>query len=193
MWHKNGAMAPPRPPRRPRPLDSKRLAELALRYVGRYATTRAKLRAYLARKIRERGWSDSTEPDLDRLADRFCELGYVDDSAYALAKAQSLSSRGYGKRRLDEKLRLAGIDDEDGAEARELADGRAVDSALRFAERRRIGPFAAGAGDSNQREKAISAMVRAGHPYGLARAIAELRPGATVDIDDLRQQSRMTP
>jgi hypothetical protein len=36
-------------------------------------------------------------------------------------------------------------------------------------------------------------MVRAGHPYGLARAIAELQPGATVDIDDLRQQSRMAP
>ena len=193
MWHKNGVMAPPRPLRRPRPLDSKRLQELALRYVGRYATTRAKLRAYLARKVRERGWSESTEPDLDRLAARFAELGYVDDAAYALTKAQSLSSRGYGKRRLDEKLRLAGIEEEDRAEARGHADARAVDSALRFAERRRIGPYAASACDPKQREKAIAAMVRAGHPFGLARAIAELRPGTNVDLDELRQQSRIGP
>ena len=191
MWHKNGAMAPPRPLRRPPPLDSKRLAELALRYVGRYATSRAKLRAYLARKIRERGWSDSAEPDLDRLAARFCELGYVDDAAYALAKSQALSNRGYGKRRLDEKLRLAGIDEADSAEARDHADTRAVDSALRFAERRRIGPYAANASDPRQREKAISAMVRAGHPFALARAIAALRPGAIVDIEELREQSRI--
>jgi regulatory protein len=184
-------MAPPTPLRRPRPLDSKQLAELALRYVGRYATTRAKLRAYLARKIRERGWSESTEPDLDQLAARLCELGYVDDAAYALAKSQALSNRGYGKRRLDEKLRMAGIDEADGAEARDHADARAVDSALRFAERRRIGPYASMPGDPKQRDRAIAAMVRAGHPFSLARAIAALRPGATVDMEELREQARI--
>jgi regulatory protein len=185
-------MAPPRPHRRAPPLDSRRLQELALRYVGRYATTRAKLRAYLARKVRERGWSESTEPELDRLAARLCELGYVDDAAYALAKSQTLSSRGYGKRRLQEKLRLAGIDDADGAAARDHADGQAIDAALRFAERRRIGPFAAAAPDPKQRERLIAAMVRAGHPFGLARAIALLPPGATADAEELREQARLT-
>lgn len=193
MWHKNGAMAPPRPPRRPPPLDSSRLQELALRYVGRYATTRAKLRAYLARKVRERGWSESTEPDLDRLAASFCELGYIDDAAYALAKSRALTSRGYGKRRLQDKLRLAGIEDADGAAARDHADAEAIDAALRFAERRRIGPFAVAEADPGQREKAIAALIRAGHPFGLARAIAALGPGATVDVEELREQAGLRP
>jgi regulatory protein len=175
--------------RRP-PLDSKRLEEAAVRYVGRYATTRAKLRAYLSRKLRERGWSETVEPDLDSLANRFCELGYIDDAAYALAKSQALTGRGYGKRRLSEKLRAAGVDDEDSGEARDHADAQAVESALRFAERRRIGPFArAAADDPKQREKAIAAMVRAGHPFGLARAIARLDPGGRVDVDALREQA----
>src|SRR5579864_6680816 len=91
---------------------------MALRYVGRFATTRAKLTAYLWRKVRERGWNDKAEPDFDALAQRFCELGYLDDAAYALAKSRSLSSRGYGRHRLEQKLRLAGISDEDGAAAR---------------------------------------------------------------------------
>jgi regulatory protein len=45
-----------RPRRALPPLDQAALQELALRYVGKYATTRAKLRAYLGRKLRERGW-----------------------------------------------------------------------------------------------------------------------------------------
>ena len=114
-------MARLRSPPAPVPLDLARLEELALRYVGRYATTRVKLIGYLARKLRERGWAGAREPDLEALAGRFSELGYVDDAAYALAKSHALSSRGYGKRRLEDKLRMAGVGDEDGAAAREHA------------------------------------------------------------------------
>jgi regulatory protein len=167
------------------PLDSGRLEELALRYVGRYATTRAKLTAYLARKIREQGWGEEREPDLDAIASRFSELGYVDDAAYALAKSRSLSSRGYGRRRLDDKLRMAGIDEEDAAEARAHADDKAVDAALRYAERRRIGPFGSVTGNPRQRDKAIAAMLRAGHSFALAKAIASLPPGAEINREQL--------
>src|SRR5437868_985695 len=96
------------------PLTQAALQELALRYVGKYATTRAKLRTYLARKVRERGWDEQREPDFEALADRFAELGYIDDAAYAMTKSRSLSARGYGKRRLAETLRNAGVNDEDG-------------------------------------------------------------------------------
>ena len=68
------------------PLDESRLNELALRYVGRFATTRAKLRSYLARKLRERGWGGEREPDVAAIAERFAAQGYIDDSSYALAK-----------------------------------------------------------------------------------------------------------
>ena len=179
--------------RRPRarvPIDAKRLEELALRYVERYATSRAKLIQYLARKLRERGWSGDGEPNLDTLADRFSALGYVDDAAYALAKSRALAGRGYGRRRLDDKLRLAGIGDDDAAEAREHADGEAVEAALRYAERRRIGPFAATESDPKQRQKAIAAMVRAGHSYGIASRLARMAPGTEVDRDDLDESDR---
>ena len=80
------------PGRNPTPLNAERLRDLALRYVGKYATTRARLRQYLARKLRERGWEGAASPDLERLADRFAELGLIDDAAYALAKSRSLSA-----------------------------------------------------------------------------------------------------
>lgn len=178
-------MARLRHSRAPVPLDGRRLEEIALRYVGRYATSRAKLTAYLSRKLRERGWSGEREPDLDALAARFAGLGYVDDAAYALSKSQALSNRGYGKRRLEEKLRLAGIGDADAVEARNHAQMQAIDSALRYAERRRIGPFGAEKRDPKVREKAIGAMVRAGHPFALAREIADMPPGSPVDKEEL--------
>lgn len=173
------------------PLDRKRLEELALRYVERYATTRSKLRAYLQRKLRERGWSEPGAPDLEALAARFAELGYVDDAAFALSKSQALAARGYGKRRLLDKLRLAGVEEDDSRAAREHADDQAIEAALRFAQRRRIGPFGTIATEHREREKAIAAMVRAGHAFALARAIAGLSPGDAVDRESLRESARL--
>ena len=125
------------------------------------------------------------------MAERFAAQGYIDDAGFALGKAQSLTARGYGKRRLAEKLRAAGVLEEDSVAARALSDSAAVASALRFAERRRLGPFAAAsASDPKQREKAIGAFIRAGHSFALARAIVTLPPGAAPDADELAEQTR---
>jgi regulatory protein len=169
------------------PLDSAALREIALRYVGKYATSRAKLSAYLTRKVRERGWEGEQRPDVVGIANRFAEQGYVDDAAFALAQSRSLAGRGYGKRRLTDKLRLAGIEEADRGSAIEHADGEAVESALRFAKRRRIGPFALAAPDIKQREKWIASMIRGGHGFAVARAISAMRPGSEVDLDQLHE------
>lgn len=160
------------------PLDARRLEELALRYVGRYATTRAKLVQYARRKLRERGWAGDDEPDLDAIAARFAELGYVDDRAFALAKESSHSARGLGRRRLSMALRSAGVGEEDGADALAAAARGALDSALRLARRRRLGPFAGSAPESpRDRDKALATLVRGGHGFDLAKAIVALAPG----------------
>ena len=164
------------------PLDHDALEQLALRYVGKYATTRARLRHYLSRKVRERGWESDRPPDLEALANRLAELGFVDDAAYALSKFRTLSARGLGKRRLTQSLRLAGVEEADSEAAAARADLEAVEAALRFAKRRRIGPYASTPADFRQCEKWISALVRAGHGIGLARAIAKLEPGAEIDV-----------
>ena len=174
------------------PLNEAKLQEHALRYVGRFATTRSKLVAYLRRKLRERGWSGEREPDVEALADRFVRQGYIDDAGFALSKSRSLTGRGYGRARVEQALKFAGVGDEDSAEARELADAERVRSALRFAERKRIGPFAGTAADARLREKALGSMIRAGHDYALSRAILSLEPGAEPSIDALADLSSHT-
>jgi regulatory protein len=171
------------------PLDRHRLDELALAYVGRFATTRSRLESYLARKLRERGWAGEQPPDVEAIAERLAGLGYVDDAAYALAKARSLTGRGYGSRRVRQSLRAAGVGEEDSGAARDHAEAEAVESALRFARRRRIGPFGERPADRLEKEKALAAMIRAGHGFDLSRTILALEPGCEFDIESLAEKA----
>ena len=165
------------------PLDAAGLEQAALFYAGRYATTRARLRAYLIRKLHERGWAAPGEPPVDALVGKLAALGYVDDRAFAAARAASLGRRGFGERRVGAALRAAGIDEADAAEARRTARDTAWAAALRFAERRRIGPFAVAEADRAAREKALAAMLRAGHPPQIARRLVAARPGEIPHAD----------
>ncbi len=156
--------------RPPPPLARASLDALALRYVEKFATTRGKLAAYLARKIRERGWEGPTA-DPQAIAERMASLGYVDDRAFAEAKARSLARRGYGARRVAQALRAAHVEANEAAPIVEETAEHAFDSALAFAKRRRFGPFATAIPDERACARQMAAMIRAGHEFSLARRI----------------------
>ena len=180
LWHNHGVARPPRPAP---PLDRAALDRLALRYVERFATTRGRLRQYLARKLRERGWDDTAAPDVDALAERMATLGYIDDAAYGEMKAASMARRGLGGRRVGEALRHAGLEESDRAALQPGIDERAFTAALAYARRRRIGPYAAAAPDRDALRRATAAMLRAGHGFDLARRILGMAPGEVPDAD----------
>jgi len=176
-------------PRRPRPpLDEDKLNELMMAYVARFATSRAKLAAYLTRKLRERGWAGPGEAPIEALVAKAARLGFVDDAAFALSKARSLTARGYGERRVGQALHAAGIGEGDAEAARGHARDDAVEAAVQFARRRRLGPFSSTAAAPEARDKALAAMVRAGHGFRLAKAILALAPGARVEIEALENE-----
>jgi len=173
-----------RVPRRPiPPLDHPALERLALRYVERFATTRGRLIDYLKRKVRERGW-EGEAADPAAIAERFAELGYIDDRAYGEAKASAMARRGLGARRVAGALHQAGVTGDDADAIAPAVADRAVEAALTFARRRRIGPFAADVADRVLREKQMAAMLRAGHRPTLARRIVDMAPGEEIlDLD----------
>ncbi|PJG47737.1 RecX family transcriptional regulator [Sphingobium sp. LB126] len=163
--------------RAPPPLDEEALRELALRYVGRFATSRAKLHAYLGRKIKERGWGGEGPADPQALVDRLSDLKYVDDASYAAMKSASLARRGYGARRVAETLRADGIAEADREEADARTASESWQAADRFARRKRLGPYALERPDPKQREKWIAAFLRAGHSFATARRWTDAAPG----------------
>ncbi len=166
------------------PLDETALRDLALSYAARFASTGARLEAYLLRKLRERGVAEDADGrtaqiDVPALVARLVELGYVDDAAYARMRARDLGARGYGARRVEQALWAAGVDE--GIRA-DTAPGEAARrrAAVLMAQKRRIGPFAAAAeadtdplSQRKAREKAVAAMLRAGHDYEHVRFILD--------------------
>lgn len=173
----------------PPPLDEPALERLALRYVERFATTRGKLADYLRRKVRERGW-EGAAADPERLAERMVTLGYVDDRAFAEARATALTRRGLGGRRVAVALRQAKVGEEDAATVRPLVEASAADSALGFARRKRIGPFADTLADRPKREKQLAQMLRAGHAFAMSRRIVDAPPGESPEMTDLTHCDR---
>lgn len=177
--------------RAPRPLDQAALHDLALSYVARFATTGAKLEAYLARKLRERGQAGDEDDcgvavDIPALVARMIEAGYVDDDAYARMRSRDLAARGFGARRIEQALWAAGVDEPTRADhvPDEAARRRA---AVRLAQKRRLGPFGPARASADPleqarlREKAVAAMLRAGHEFAHARFILDATSGEEIE------------
>ena len=178
------------PDRSKRPLGAAKLDELALAYVARFATSRAKLMRYLARKVRESEWIDENDAmtACEAIADRMERLHYLDDRQYAAMRAGAMTRRGLGVRRVKAQLYADGIAEQDSGAAIETAEGAALSAAVGFARRRRFGPFAVRSSDDPKlRERQIGAFLRAGHSMTLARRILAVPPGddaALAALDD---------
>ena len=163
-----------------KPLGAAKLDELALAYVARFATSRAKLTRYLTRKVRESEWTGESDAmaACEAVADRMERLHFLDDKQYAVMRAGAMTRRGLGARRVKAQLFVDGIDPSDSDEAITGAEEQAVAAAIGFARRRRFGPFAVRASvDPKDRERQIAAFARAGHSLVLARRILAVPPG----------------
>jgi len=154
-----------------RPLDSEALERIAFHYVARYATSSAKLRSYLQRKLRTRGVVDGFGGDVAAIVEKMVELGFVNDAAYAEMQASSLTRRGYGARRIDVALRQAGIAETVSRDLTSVAEGVGVETAHSYAKRRRLGPYSAKSPSRDERQRVIAALMRAGHCLDDARAV----------------------
>ncbi len=151
-------------------------------YVARYATTQAKLRRYLDRKIAEGDWQGETAPAPDQIVARCAELGFVDDRAYAESKAGSLVRRGFGSRRVKQALQADGIDREEINSIVSNDLEAELEAALIFAKRRRFGPFSQSSPAPDIRRRQLAAMARAGHGFAVACKILDL------DVDSVQDR-----
>ena len=177
-------MNQPRPVKKPAPpLNADSLRQLALHYVGKYATTQAKLASYLTRKIRERGWDDARSADIAGLTEKFTSLGFINDAQFAEARSRSFVRRGFGGRRLNEDLRASGIGDADAVNAKAHMEDSIFTAAENFARRKRIGPFAQEAAPAEKRNKQLNAFLRAGHSFELAKRFVYAEPGDEIGDD----------
>lgn len=151
--------------------DVTRWRNRALRYLGRYAASRAHLRRVLLRKAQR---LDEPLPaaTLDAMLDDLERLGLLDDTSYATARARSLHAAGRSPRAIRARLAARGLGRDDVQRAvAELADSEAdaeLAAARTFARRKRLGPWRVGERDAARETLQLR---RAGFSYQVVRRV----------------------
>ncbi len=190
------AAGPGRASRRaPKPAGSAptraRLHDAALAHLARFAATEAGLVRVLDRRIdrwaRTAGAEGTLDPDAiagaqqtSRLAARevaraLVQSGVVDDTAFAGARARSLTRAGRSRVAVSAHLAAKGVPQAVAQAA--LPDPESeLAAALAYARRRRLGPFRASDADEDTRRKELGALARAGFPQPVAQQALRMAP-----------------
>jgi regulatory protein len=141
----------------------------AVDYLSKHSSSTANLRAVLERKARRR--IEDPEADIASLvgpAVQFCvEQGFVDDVAYAETKVAAAARKGVSSRKVAMQLRSKGVDAEHVADALREVDDLAA--AVRFARKRRVGPWRTT--DEPDRDRELGKLARQGFDEGTCRRV----------------------
>lgn len=168
-------------PRRPPDVTPAALERSALYYLERYASSAENLRRILLRRVERAaraGTADRSEAraNIDALIERLRARRLLDDTAYAEGRAHSLSRKGRSRAGIARALAAKGVDrDTVDTALQELADSGETDlaAAMRFARRRRLGPFREPKLRAARRDRDLAALGRAGFAYEVARLVVD--------------------
>ncbi len=173
-----------RVPRRLKPGD---LEAAARHYLERFAASSARLRQVLRRRIDRACAHHGDDPaplhaELEQVIARLTEVGLLDDRLFARLLAASLRRRGDATPMVRRKMRQRGLPSELIDAALEAADAEVEDpdfaAAVRYARRRRLGPFRSADARAERREKDLAAMGRAGFGYAVALRVVDAEDAA---------------
>ena len=173
-----------------------RLMNKAVHYLGRYIASQQRLREVLQRfAMRKLEAHDTAEVTraIDAVVADCLRLGYVDDAAFAMARARSKRRGGGSALAIRRSLAEHAIDqtlvDEALAAADETTRDGELGAALRLAARRRIGPYFRRDHDEDTRRRHLASLARAGFSFGTAREVMDLEgPEAADALADSLQE-----
>lgn len=180
-------------PRQPPAVTPAALEAAALHYLERYASSVENLRRVLMRRIERAVRAGVVEREEGRarvaaVVERLQARRLIDDAAYADGRARSLSRQGRSRAVIKRTLAAKGVvSDAIDAALDTLADSGETDvqAAVRFARRRRLGPFRAAKERAAKRDRDLAALGRAGFSYEVARRVVDAPTSDTLGAEAL--------
>ncbi len=172
-----------------------RLMNKAVDYLSRYASSRHKL-AHILQRFATRKLSDYDSENIttaiQQTIDKCEKLGYLDDHKFALMVTKSQRRLGRSQAAIRQRLRQHSLDDNTIRQAITEADGPFYDgdlqAAIRYAQRRRLGPFAIQSQPQHERHDAqqrrqrdLGALARAGFSISISLQILNCNNPKEVD------------
>lgn len=159
-------------------------------YLERFPASIAQFRKVMEQKIYK---SCKDHPDqnketclslLDQVVDKFVNLGYLNDQSYASALLYSLEQRGLSRMRIQLTMRNKGLPaDLIESTIPERSDVLDKKAALRWAKKKRLGPFALKDRENNQ-QRALASLARAGFSYEIAQWVITLEQDVATEMLD---------
>lgn len=163
-----------RPPRKKaKKITESYLQNAGLYYLQRYAASRHQFMTVMMRKVRK---SLADHPDqapeacaalVEKMAARFEQSGLLNDEAYAAGLVGTLRRAGKSEQAIRAKLRIKGLET-----LPELPADHDYEAALRFAKKKKLGPYADRKNfDEKDFKKNLGRFARAGFSFELAQKI----------------------
>jgi regulatory protein len=177
--------------RGPKKATPEYLEKAALAYLERYASSTANLRRVLMGKVARSARHHGTDADagaraVEALLTRLQESGLLDDGTYAEGRAVTLHRMGHSLPAIRMRLRQKGVDPDTIENALERLTDEADDpdlaAALRYARKRRIGPYRR-VGRAENRERDMAALARKGFSPDLCQRIVDAEDPADLEAE----------
>jgi regulatory protein len=164
-------------PRKAKPLTETRLRNIALHYLGRYASASENLRRVLMRRIAKARMEDpaaapGAEIWIDVLIERFESAGVLDDAVYAEAQVQTLHRRGVSAKGIRHRLTAKGVGTTIIDAALNSLGNSDMTAACHYARRRRLGPWRR-KNRASKRDRDLAALGRQGFSYQIASTVID--------------------
>ena len=182
------ASSEPKPSAR---LIKKRLTNKALHYLGRYASSSARLEAILS-KFAQRKLAQADPALLSQIIQEVIEscqrLGYIDDDAFIRGQLRQGLRSGVSQRRILLKLAQKGISRDLAVAVLDEQTSRAADkeyselaAALIYACKKSVGPYSCAEFRPEDNQRHLARMVRNGFTYNIAKQVMSLPSADAAD------------
>ncbi len=158
------------------------LEKAAYYYLKRYSSSSENLkrillkRVFRAQKFQQVDW-DVTNNWIEEIIEKLKTIGIIDDREFADRKAVIFNNQGNSKLMIRKKLENKGVEKKLIDESIKNLEKKIVDpdltAAIRFVERRKMGPYRHPNNRSEYRDKDLRSMARAGFAYSVAKQLLE--------------------
>jgi len=175
--------------RLPKPATAKRLENVALYYLQRFAASSESLRRVLMRRVSKSAYYLDTDPAegaafVEDIICRFQGSGLLDDTIYAEGQVKSLFRRGLSRRAITNRLMAKGVD-------RAIIETQLdtllennpdpdLKAAIAFAKRRRLGPFRPANQRPDRRQRDLASLARGGFDFDTANKVIDAEDEMTL-------------
>jgi regulatory protein len=166
-----------------RGLDEQSLREAALHHLERFSTSAAHLRGVLLRRVYRRTREETERVEaietIDRIVQRFAEVGLLDDRAYAERRAETMHRQGKSLRALQADLLGRGVARQIASEVVRALEAKIGDpdlsAAIAYAKKRRLGPFRPEEREAF-RDKDATKLLRRGFEWHVVERVMRTSP-----------------